>query len=216
MDLLAGFLQAMSYLLVPLIVYYLLAEGPELLVIIDGLIPPRYRERTRQLMGAIHLRLGGYIRGQIAVVLAMAILQSIAFQMVGVPYAWLLGLIAGVSNVVPYSPYLTSLAPALLVAGLSGADWGRLLLIVLVFTGVQKAETLYFTPVWVGRASKLHPLEVLVAILCFGFTFGIVGLILAIPMMVVVKVVLEMLIVDYKRHPWFDEAPWESVPEGEP
>jgi len=216
MDLLAGFLHAMSYLLVPVIVYYLLAEGPHLLVTLDGLIPPRYRERTRQLLGAIHLRLGGYIRGQIAVAVAMAILQSLAYQMVGVPYAWLLGLIAGVSNVVPYSPYLTSLAPALIIAGLGGADWGRVLLIAAVFTGVQKAEALYFTPVWVGRASKLHPLEVLVAILCFGFAFGIVGLILAVPMMVVVKVVLEMLIADYQRHPWFEDAVQGPAPEGEP
>lgn len=213
MDLLAGFLQAMSYLLVPIIVYYLLAEGPDLLVTVDGLIPPRYRERTRRLMGAIHVRLGGYIRGQIAVALAMAILQGIAFQVVGVPSAWLLGLIAGVSNVVPYSPYLTALTPALIISGLGGADWGHLLLIVLVFTGVQKIEAFYLTPVWVGRASKLHPLEVLAALLCFGFAFGIVGLILAVPLMVVVKVVLEMLIEDYKHHPWFGDAdPREPEP----
>lgn len=213
MDLLAGFLHAMSYLLVPLIVYYLLVEGPELLVTVDSLIPPRYRARIRRLMGAIHVRLGGYIRGQIAVTLAMAILQGIAFQVVGVPSAWLLGLIAGISNVVPYSPYLTALAPALIIAGLGGAGWGHLLLIALVFTGVQKIEAFYLTPVWVGRASKLHPLEVLVAILCFGFAFGIVGLILAIPLMIVVKVVLEMLIEDYKHHPWFEEAtPQEPAP----
>lgn len=206
MDLLAGFLQAMSYLLVPIIVYYLLAEGPDLLVTVDGLIPPRYRERTRRLMGAIHLRLGGYIRGQIAVSLAMAILQGIAFQWVGVPSGWLLGLIAGISNVVPYSPYLTALAPALVISGLGGADWGRLLLIALVFTGVQKIEAFYLTPVWVGRASKLHPLEVLAAILCFGFAFGIVGLILAVPLMVILKVVLEMLVEDYRQHPWFEDG----------
>jgi predicted PurR-regulated permease PerM len=202
-DLLGWFLQAMTLLLVPVIVYYLLVEGPELLKAADALIPQRYRERTRSLVGNIHQRLGGYIRGQLGVATAMALLQSVAFQLVDVPYAWLLGLVAGVSNVVPYSPYLTALLPALVIAGLGGATGGHLLLMGAVFTGVQKLEALYFTPVWVGRASRLHPLEVLLGILCFGFAFGLIGLIFAVPLMIVVKVVLEHLIDDYKHHPWF-------------
>jgi predicted PurR-regulated permease PerM len=202
-DLVAGFLQAMTFLLVPVMVYYLLVEGPHLLNSVDDLIPPRFRARIRLIVRTIHQRLGGYIRGQISVALVMALLQSIAFQIVGVPYAWLLGLIAGVSNVVPYSPYLTALAPALVVAGLGGATWPDLLIIAVVFTAVQKAEALYFTPVWIGRASKLHPLEVLVAILCFGFAFGLLGLVFAVPMMIILKVILGTLIEDYKNHPWF-------------
>lgn len=117
-DLLGWFLQAMTLLLVPVIVYYLLAEGPQFLEAMDGLVPLRHRERIRALVKSVHQRLGGYIRGQIAVSAAMTLLQSIAFEIVGVPYAWLLGLVAGVSNVVPYSPYLTALLPALIVAGL--------------------------------------------------------------------------------------------------
>ena len=204
-DLLGWFLQIMTLLLVPVIVYYLLVEGAELLEAMDALVPPRHRERIRNLVGNIHQRLGGYIRGQIAVAMVMALLQSVAFQITGVPYAWLLGLMAGVSNVVPYSPYVTALLPALVLAGLGGADGGSLLIITLVFTVVQKTEALYFTPVWVGRASRLHPLEVLLAILCFGFAFGLIGLIFAVPLMIVVKVVLENLIADYKRHPWFTD-----------
>jgi len=211
-DLLGWFLQAMTLLLVPVIVYYLLTEGPELLEAMDTLIPPRYRERTRGLVGNIHQRLGGYIRGQIGVAATMALLQSIAFQLVDVPYAWLLGLVAGASNVVPYSPYLTALLPALIVAGLGGATGGHLLVIALVFTVVQKLEALYFTPVWVGRASRLHPLEVLLGILCFGFAFGLVGLIFAVPLMIVVKVVLEILIDDYKQHPWFVDGAGKEAP----
>ena len=213
-DLLGWFLQAMTLLLVPVIVYYLLVEGPQLQEAMEGLVPPRYRERTRSVAGNIHQRLGGYIRGQIAVAVTMTLLQSVAFQIVGVPYAWLLGLVAGVSNVVPYSPYLTALLPALIVAGLGGETGGGLLIIALVFTGVQKLEALYFTPVWVGRASRLHPLEVLLAILCFGFAFGVIGLIFAVPLMIVVKVVLETLTADYKQHPWF-LARAGAPPEGQ-
>ena len=209
-DVLGWFLQAMTLLLVPVIVYYLLVEGPSLLQALDGLIPPRHRDRIRSLVESIHLRLGGYIRGQLAVAAVMALLQGLAFQLMGVPYPWLLGLVAGVSNVVPYSPYLTALLPALVMAGLGDASAGRLLAVALVFTAVQKLEALYLTPVWVGKASRLHPLEVLLAILCFGFAFGLIGLIFAVPMMIVLSVVLEGLIADYKRHPWFEGEPREG------
>jgi len=113
---------------------------------------------------------------------------------------------AGIANVVPYSPYLTALPLALLFSALNGAGPGHLLLILVVFELVQKCEAFYFTPVWVGRASGLHPLEVLLAIFCFGFAFGIVGLIFAVPMMIVAKALFRTLIENYKSQSWFTEA----------
>jgi predicted PurR-regulated permease PerM len=201
--LLGVLLQVMTLLLVPIIVYYLLVEGPSMLKGLDELVPPRYRHRIRIMVKAVHDRLGGYIRGELGLAIAMSLLQGIAFQIMGVPYAWLLGLIAGVSNVVPYSPYLTAMLPALVMTGLEGGSWSHILFTAIVFTGVQKIEALYLTPVWVGRASKLHPLEVLLGILCFGFAFGVLGLIFAVPMMIVVKVVLQTLLKDYQGHAWF-------------
>ena len=201
--LLAWLLELITLILVPLILYYLLVEGPRLQQALDDLVPGRYLDRARAVAGEINGRLGGYIRGQLAVSLVMSLLQGLAFRILGVPYAWLLGLVAGFSNVVPYSPYITALPPALLFAALGGASGGSLLVHAVVFTVVQKAETLYFTPVWVGRASGLHPLEVLLAILCFGYAFGVVGLIFAVPMMIVLKVGGRLLLDRYKGHPWF-------------
>jgi len=203
--LLGCFLDLLALILVPLILYYLLLEGPALVATLRGLAPPRHRERLDRMSGAIHQRLGGYIRGQAAVAAAMALLQGLAFTILGVPYAWLLGLVAGVSNVVPYSPYLTALPPALVLAYLDGGRTGHLVTLALVFIAVQKAEAFYFTPVWVGRASRLHPLEVLLALTAFGFWFGVLGLIFAVPLAVVLKVAAEELLADYRAHPWFGE-----------
>lgn len=211
--LLGSFLHGLALILVPLILYYLLLEGPEIQRWIEDLVPVRHRAWLRPMVLEIHHRLGGYIRGQLAVTLAMGLLQGAGLALMGVPYAWILGAIAGVSNVVPYSPYLTALPPALLLAGLGGAGWGHILLIALVFTAVQKCETLYFTPVWVGRASGLHPLEVLVAVLAFGYAFGVLGLIFAVPLMIVLKVVAGELLKRYRRLPWFQgEAPEPAAP----
>ena len=196
-------LEALTLIMVPLIIYYLLVEGPRLSRSLDDLIPARYRERVRSLAGEVNQRLGGYIRGQLSVVVVMAFLQGLAFQCLGVPYAWVLGLLAGLSNVVPYTPYFTALPLALLFSGLEGSSGYHLLLIALVFVVVQKAEAFYFTPVWVGRASGLHPLEVLLGLFSFGFAFGIIGLIFAVPLMIIAKTLGRVLIASYKAHPWY-------------
>jgi len=201
--LLQWFLRAVSLVLVPVILYFLLMDGHLALKALEGLIPPRHRERVGRMAAEIHRRLGGYIRGQVGVALAMSVLQGIGLAVLGVPYAWLLGLVAGFSNFVPYSPYITALPPALLLLGLGGAGALKLLGAVVVFAVIQKAEALYFTPVWVGRSSNLHPLEVLLAVLAFGFAFGLLGLVFAVPLMIVVKVAFEELRRDYKDLAWF-------------
>jgi predicted PurR-regulated permease PerM len=98
---------------------------------------------------------------------------------------------------------VTALPLALLFSALGGSGWGHLLLVILVFELVQKAEAFYLTPVWVGRASGLHPLEVLLAIFCFGYAFGLLGLIFAVPLMIVAKALSRALIANYKTQPWF-------------
>jgi predicted PurR-regulated permease PerM len=203
--LLGWFLELMTLVLVPLIVYYLLVEGPNLTRGVDELIPERHRARVNSLGAEINNRLGGYIRGQLSVAVVMSLLQGLGFQLLGVPYPWVLGMLAGVANAVPYSPYVTALPLALLFSALGGSGWGHLLLVILVFEVVQKAEAFYFTPVWVGRASGLHPLEVLLAMFCFGYVFGVFGLIFAVPLMIVVKTLMRTLVAYYKTQPWFTD-----------
>jgi predicted PurR-regulated permease PerM len=205
--LLGLFLDLLSLILVPLILYHLLEDGPAMLKSLEALVPPRHRGRSSATAAEINLRLGGYIRGQIAVAAVMSLLQGAAFWALGVPYAWVLGLVAGAFNLIPYSPYLVALVPALILTGIEGGGAGRILLVAAVFTAVQKVEALYLTPVWVGRASKLHPLEVLLALIAFGHWFGVLGLLFAVPLMVCVKVALEGVLEDYRQHPWFQEEP---------
>ncbi|MBL0209410.1 MAG: AI-2E family transporter [Holophagaceae bacterium] len=204
---LLGFvLTAVTLILVPLILYHLLLDGPRMIASLESLVPPRFRGRANGMVSEIHLRLGGFIRGQIAVAFTMALLQGLALSIMGVPYGWILGVLAGLFTVIPYSSYLVGLAPALVLEMLQGASGARLGGVVLVFAAVQAVEGLYLTPVWVGRASKLHPLEVLLALVAFGHWFGLLGLLFAVPLMVTVKVVFRVLLEDYRQHPWFTET----------
>ncbi len=199
-------LTGVTLILVPLILYHLLLDGPRLLASVESLVPPRFRDRSRGMASEIHERLGGFIRGQLAVALTMAILQGLALTLLGVPYGWILGILAGLFTVIPYSPYLVGLAPALILELLQGASGARLGIVTLTFAAVQAVEGLYLTPVWVGRASRLHPLEVLLALVAFGHWFGLLGLLFAVPLMVTVKVVFRVLLEDYRQHPWFTET----------
>lgn len=204
MGVLRWLLGLMALVLVPLIVYYLLVEGPDLIHWLDEMIPVRYRERVRSVVMEINHRLGGYIRGELAVALVMSFLQGLGFQILGVPYPWVLGLVAGLANGVPYSPYVTALPLALFFSAVNGAGWVHILVLVVVFELIQKAEAFYFTPVWVGKASGLHPLEVLLAIFCFGFAFGILGLVFAVPLMIMFKTLSRALVANYKSSSWFN------------
>lgn len=199
-------LSSLELLLVPVILWFLLQDGREILGLLKELAPPRHRDRLQGYALEIHNRLGGYVRGQLAVALVMSLLQGLALALLGVPWAWVLGLVAGFSNFIPYSPYLTALPPALLLAYLDGGRAGYLGVILLVFTLVQKVEALYLTPVWVGRASGLHPLEVLLALVAFGHWFGVLGLLFAVPLMIVAKVAWHALLQDYKASHWFQDA----------
>jgi predicted PurR-regulated permease PerM len=203
--LLGWLLSLMALLLVPLILYFLLLEGPSLLEQARSLVPPRFRPRVERMAAATHDRLGGYIRGQLAVVAAMILLHGIVMTFAGVPWAWLVALGAGLALFIPYAPYAVALPVALLLTYLEYGSGARVSLVLLAFLLTQAVEGLYLTPVWVGRASRLHPLEVLLALLAFGAVFGLLGLIFAVPLMVVVKVALEELVRDYRAHPWFGE-----------
>ncbi len=201
---LLGFvLGLLQLILVPLILFFLLMEGRTLLASARSLVPPRYQRRADRMVRVIHARLGGYIRGQLAVALIVALLQTLALLALRVPYATLIGPLAGLATFIPGSPYLVALPSALTLAYLSGDRGTALVVIGVVFVAVQQIEALYLTPVWVGRASKLHPLEVLLALVVFGTWFGLLGLIFAVPLMIVAKVAWEDLVKDYQASPWF-------------
>ena len=193
----------LQLILVPLILTFLLMEGRGLLAAAEGLVPPRLRPRARRMARLVHARLGGYIRGQLSVALLMAFLQSLELMVLRVPYATLIGLAAGAATFIPGATYLLAMPAALLLAYLDGTRGGGLLTIALTFIAVQQVENLYLTPVWVGRASRLHPLEVLLALVVFGTWFGLLGLIFAVPLMIVAKVAWEDLVKDYQASPWF-------------
>lgn len=176
--------------LTPILSFYLLRDYDRIQAAGASLIP---RDRRAVWLGFAreydHL-LSRYLRGQLIAAAAVGVLTGIGFWIVGFPYALLLGVVAGVFNVVPYLGLIVSLFPALIIALFSGSVLLSLGKIALVFGVVQLLDGSVIGPRIVGQSVGLHPVWVILALAVSGFFFGFVGLLLAIPLAVLVKLLI--------------------------
>jgi predicted PurR-regulated permease PerM len=196
-----GFLLSLfGYLvLTPVLTYYLLRDYDRLTGAIATLIPGDRRERWVEFARQYDRLLSRYLRGQLVVAICVGSLTFLLFWILRFPNAVLLGVIAGVFNVVPYLGLLVSLVPALIIAFASGSILVSLLKIAVVFGAVQAVEGMVLSPLVVGESVGLHPVWVILALSVFGFFFGFVGLLLAVPLAVLLKLVLSRALEAYRR-----------------
>jgi predicted PurR-regulated permease PerM len=190
-------------ILTPILTFYLLRDWERILARLRSLIP---RARQEQILGFTReydRLLARYLRGQLTAAAVVGILTGIGFWLVGFPYALLLGVTAGVFNVVPYLGLIVSLAPALVIAIFSGSFLLSLGKIALIFGVVQLLDGSVIGPRIVGESVGLHPVWVILSLSVAGFFFGFVGLLIAIPLAVLVKLLLASAVNRYQRSPLF-------------
>jgi len=196
----------LDLLLIPFFVYYLLADYGAMRARLDRLIPPRHRAVAATLIGRINFVISSYVRSQLLIALVMGVLYAIGFAIVRVPLALSIGLLSGLLNFVPYLGTLTGLALSLSFVALDGAGWPRLLGVVVVFIVVQSVEGYYLTPKLLGGSLDLHPLWVLVGLMIGGSLFGILGIILAVPVIAIAKVALNFLDELYQQSDFYRDS----------
>lgn len=175
----------------PVVAFYLLRDYDRVVARIDGLLPREQAPRIRAIFAEIDSVLAGFVRGQLGVVAAMILIYAAGWSMVGLDYALILGLLAGVMTVIPFVGMVFAVAVALAVGfGQWGADWTMLCYVALVWLVAQGLEGLVLTPRLLGKYVCLHPLWVLFAIFAGGELAGLVGVMLAVPVAAVVAVLL--------------------------
>lgn len=146
---------------------------------------PRRREEAALLSAKVSNVLGGYLRGQLVVSAVTAVLVSIGLSILGVPYALVLGLLAGVLNVIPwFGPIITEIVTAIAAAFVS--PW-LALFAVLWIVAVQQLTDMFITPRVMSEQVDLHPLLVIFSLLVGSTLAGFVGLLLAIPVAAIAK-----------------------------
>jgi putative permease len=202
----------LEVLLVPFIVLmgglYALADPNQRLLMPLVRVIPRDRQsafyRILQLLGE---RLFGWIRGTLIAMVAVGILSSIALYLIGVPYWLLLGTVIGLVEFIPlFGPWIGGI-PATLIAFLDEPMKG--VWVALAITGIQQIESYLITPWAMSQAAKIHPLVTLFALLFFGSIFGVLGVLLALPLVILVWTVVQVLWVE--RTLGTDEDPLPPV-----
>jgi predicted PurR-regulated permease PerM len=201
---LGAVLSLLSYVfLTPIITFYLLRDWRSILARFRELVPGPYRDRVVGFASEYDRLLARYLRGQVLAAAIVGVLTWLGFLIAGFPYALLLGAIAGVFNIIPYMGLVASLIPALVIALFSASPLIALLKIAAVFVVVQVLDSSVIGPRVVGEAVGLHPVWVLLALAVSGYFFGFVGLLIAVPLAVLVKLLLGYALGRYRNSSLF-------------
>jgi len=176
-----------SLLLVPVVMFYLLRDWHGLVSRVSDLVPRRWHGKVTLIATEIDRVLAEFLRGQLSVMLLMALFYSTGLWLAGLELALPIGLLAGLLGFVPYLGISTGLLLATLAALLQFPTLGGLLPVLLVF-GLGQAVEGILTPALVGERIGLHPVAVIFALLAGGQLFGFTGVLLAIPVSAAVAV----------------------------
>jgi predicted PurR-regulated permease PerM len=154
-------------------------------------------------MARIDANLKSFLRGQITVCIILSIIYGIGLTIIGVPMSYLLALVGGFGNIIPYIGIAFGLIPALILTFIQFQDITHLLLVGLVFGIGQFFEGTVITPKIVGTKLGLNPVAIIIAILICSQLLGFLGLLLAVPIASVVKVLIEEGILKYRNTRFF-------------
>ncbi len=174
-----------NILLVFLIVFFLLYDFHNIRNNIVSVCPPKYQEQARDIISIVDTNFGGYIRGTIIRLFVVGFIVGGAMYIIGMPYAFLLGLFAGVMDIFPYiGPYI-AVIPALLISLSPLAP--SIIIVIIIYVLVQGLESFVLSPLVLGKAVRIKPITVLVCMLTGQQIAGILGMILFVPLAGIIR-----------------------------
>ena len=174
---------------VPFILFYMLKDGDKFLPNVTRFFPESHRKEMTELLIKMSQTISKYISGQMIECLFVGVGTSIGYMIVGVNYAFLFGVIAGLSNMIPYiGPYI-GLAPALFVTVFT--DPVKAVLACIVVLIVQQIDGNIIYPNVIGKSLDIHPLTIIIILLVAGNIAGLLGMILGVPFYAVCKTIVE-------------------------
>lgn len=207
---LSGFITII--VLVPFVAFFMMKEWPRVTKWAEDMIPRPHRETVLGLLGKMDKKLAGFVRGQITIALFLAILYAVGLTIVGLKYGFLIGMFAGFFNIIPLVGSTLGLLVGILVAWLQSGDLMFVGLVGGIFVAGQLIEGNFLTPKILGDSVGLHPLWIFFALMAGGALFGIVGMLISIPVAAVMSVLLGFMIEQYKQSPYYLGVDGEAPP----
>lgn len=184
----------------PIVTFYLLNDWPRLVRTLDGWVPLQHRETVHVIARDINAAIAGYVRGQSLVCLLLGIYYAVGLTLAGLNFGLLIGLISGLITFIPYVGSMTGLLLALAVAiAQFWPDWSWILVVIGIFLTGQVLEGYVLTPKLVGESVGLHPVWLMFSLFAFGYLFGFVGLLAAVPLAAAIGVLVRFGLQRYRR-----------------
>lgn len=190
---------------IPFLVYFLLAEKEHLIRRTRALFPKEHRETVSSTITSIEKMLQKFLTGNAIVAGILSIVTAFIFLLVGLPYWIVLGTVSGVVSTIPYLGLILGLFPPLLVGLITFDSGAPIAVIAASVTGLHVVSANLLIPKLVGKGVQLNPVASTVSIMFFGWMWGGMGLILGIPIVAVLKTVLENMEPTRKMGQWLGD-----------
>lgn len=185
--------------LVPLLTFYFLRDWDRIARQLGRLVPRGYRRDLARLLGEANHVLGAFLRGQLLVMVALAVTYTVGLVVVGLKSAIFVGLFAGFMSFVPYLGFASGVLVGELAMLVSGGGVSGMLAVAIVFAVGEILESFVYVPLLVGGRARLHPLVVIFVLLAGGRLLGFLGVLAAVPVTAVVAVFGRELLRRYRR-----------------
>ncbi|MEM8833500.1 MAG: AI-2E family transporter [Pseudomonadota bacterium] len=193
--------------LTPLVSFFMMKEWPAITGWVEDLIPRQHEKMIKDILKQIDLKLAGFIRGQLTVAFLLGLIYAIALTIAGLNYGFLIGITAGILSIIPLVGSTLGLVVSVAVAWFQSGELSYVGIIAAIFIVGQIVEGNILSPKLLGDSVGLHPLWILFALMAGGSLFGILGMLLAVPVAAVIGVLASFAIIQYKKTPLYKKAP---------
>lgn len=180
----------------PILLFYLLKDSPKFEGYFKRFIPIKMRHATVQLVKEMNLQISAYIRGQVMIGIAVAIMFMIGYNIIGLQYSFLISFFAGILNLIPYLGSFLAMIPAFIIGAIQG-PW-MVVQVLIVFLVEQTIESRIISPQILGNNLDIHPVTIMLLLIAGGKSFGLFGIIFIIPLYAILKLAIKYIFVWYR------------------
>lgn len=185
---------------IPFMMFFFLKDGRTIKKRLVSMVPNRYFEFTLDLLYKMDMQLGNYLRGQFLDAAAFGLMSIATLWILDIEYFVFLGVFAGLANLIPYVGPIAGVIPAAAVAVLSSGTLASALPVIVAYFALKLVEDFAVQPFIMASSVEMHPLLILVSIMIGGELFGILGMLVAVPVTGFFKVVLKEGISTYRKY----------------
>jgi predicted PurR-regulated permease PerM len=180
-------------IIIPFLTFFILKDARSLKKNIVAKIPNRYFEMSLSLIHKATLQLGRFIRGQLLDATIVGIMAMIALSLLNLRYALFIGALAGMANLIPFLGPIIGGIPAIVISIIDTGSFSGVLPIIVAFAVIKLIDDVIVQPTVVSKSVELHPVTVIISIFAGGHVAGILGMIVAVPLVSIVKVSASIL-----------------------